>query len=69
MTQPKQTYPTDLNNSEWKRIEQYLPPHAPKGPGGRPREITWRRILNGIFYTNRSAAVGECFRMICRIGR
>ncbi len=54
MTKPNQTYPTDLNDTEWKLIEQYLPQPKPKGPGGRPREIPWRQILNGIFYIARS---------------
>ena len=50
MTKPQQTYPTDLNDSEWKAIEQYLPEPQPKGPGGCPRKHTRRTILNGIFY-------------------
>ncbi len=50
MTKSQQTYPTDLNDSEWKAIEQYLPEPQPKGPGGCPRKHTRRTILNGIFY-------------------
>ena len=50
MTKPQQTYPTDLNDSEWKAIEQYLPERQPKGPGGCPRKHARRTILNGIFY-------------------
>lgn len=50
MTKSTQTYPTDLNDSQWAVIEQYLPQPQPKGPGGRPREHTWRQILNAIFY-------------------
>lgn len=61
MTKPKQTYPTDLNDSEWKLIAQYLPQPKPKGPGGRPREIPWRQILNGIFYIVRG---GCAWRML-----
>ena len=61
MTKPKQTYPTDLNDSEWRLIEQYLPKAKPKGPGGRPRENAWRQILNGIFYVVRS---GCAWRML-----
>lgn len=54
MTKSNQTYPTDLHDTEWQVIEQYLPKSYPKGPGGRPREIAWRQILNGIFYIVRS---------------
>lgn len=54
MTKSNPTYPTDLNDSEWQVIEQYLPQGCPKGPGGRPREIAWRQLLNGIFYIVRS---------------
>lgn len=50
MTTSTQTYPTDLNDSEWAVIEQYLPQPKPKGPGGRPRVHPWRQILNAIFY-------------------
>jgi putative transposase len=54
MTKSKQTYPTDLNDTEWQLIEQYLPQVKAKGPGGRPRQYTWRQLLNGIFYIARS---------------
>lgn len=50
MTQSQQTYPTDLNDTEWKTIEQYLPEPKAKGPGGCPRKHARRTILNGIFY-------------------
>ena len=50
MTKSQQTYPTDLNDTEWKTIEQYLPEPKAKGPGGCPRKHTRRTILNGIFY-------------------
>jgi putative transposase len=47
MTKSNQAYPTDLNDTEWAQIAPYLP--EPK-PTGRPREISWREILNGLFY-------------------
>ena len=40
-------YPTDLNDSEWELIKQYLP--KPNN-GGRPIEVDLREILNAIFY-------------------
>jgi putative transposase len=53
MTTSQTTYPTDLKDSEWRVIEQYLPRRVPKGPGGRPREHSWRTILNATFYITR----------------
>jgi putative transposase len=61
MTKSQQTYPTDLNDSEWKVIEQYLPQRKAKGPGGRPRVHEWRRLLNAIFYIVRG---GCAWRML-----
>jgi putative transposase len=54
MTKSKQAYPTDLNDTEWKRIAPYLP--EPK-PTGRPREIPWREIMNGMFYIVKNGCV------------
>jgi putative transposase len=47
MTKSRQAYPTDLNDTEWEHIAQYLPA---KCSTGAPRTIAWREILNGIFY-------------------
>jgi len=44
-------YPSDLSDSEWSILEPLLPPAQ---PGGRPRSVDLRRILNGIFYLLRS---------------
>lgn len=52
MTKSHQTYPTDLNDTEWQILEQYLP--RPRTRRGRPREHAWRTILNAIFYVLRS---------------
>jgi len=54
MTKSKQAYPTDLNDTEWKQIAPYLP--EPK-PTGRPREIPWREIMNGMFYVVKNGCV------------
>jgi putative transposase len=43
----EKNYPTDLNDSEWEEIKQYLP-KAKKI--GRPREVDLRKVLNAIFY-------------------
>ena len=47
MTKSKQVYPTDLNDTQWLKIQPYLPAEAQRG---RPREHSWRIILNSIFY-------------------
>ena len=47
----RKNYPTDLNDSEWELIKQYLPKARNVG---RPIEVDLREILNGIFYELKS---------------
>jgi len=54
MTKSNQIYPTDLNDTEWMQIAPYLPETKPTG---RPREIPWREIMNGIFYIVKNGCV------------
>ena len=44
-------YPTDVTDEQWRLIEPSIPP--PK-PGGRPREVNLREVINGILYVNRT---------------
>lgn len=44
-------YPTDLSDKEWAVLEPLMPQPSPSP--GRPREHSWREILNGIFYITR----------------
>lgn len=44
-------YPSDLSDREWTLLEPLLPQAK---PGGRPRSVTLRGILNGIFYLLRT---------------
>lgn len=60
MIKSQQTYPTDLNDTQWSKIRPYLPAEAQTG---RPREHGWRMILNGIFYILQS---GCSWRMLPR---
>jgi putative transposase len=53
-------YPTDLTDREWTLLEPLLPRAK---PGGRPRGVNLRRILNGIFYLLRS---GCAWRLLPR---
>jgi len=51
MTKSRQAYPTDLHDTQWNVIAPLLPPPAKTG---RPREHSWREIVNAIFYITRS---------------
>src|SRR5436190_22881108 len=44
-------YASDLSDQEWAILEPLIPPAL---PGGRPRSVEMRQILNGIFYLLRS---------------
>jgi transposase len=44
-------YPSDLSDDEWALLSPLIP--AAK-PGGRPRSVQMRRILNGLFSVLRS---------------
>jgi putative transposase len=46
-----QLYPCDLTDAEWEAVAPLIP--AAK-PGGRPRSVEVRRIVNGVFYLLRS---------------
>ena len=54
----RKKYPSDLKDEQWERIVDFIPPAK---PGGRPREVDMREILNGIMYVVRS---GCSWRML-----
>jgi len=54
----RKPYPSDLGDEQWARIAPYIP--AAK-PGGRPRAVDMREVLNAILYVVRS---GCAWRMI-----
>src|SRR3954462_5804446 len=43
-------YETDLTDPEWAIIEPHMPPPAKRG---RPRDWTFREVINGVFYVLR----------------
>jgi transposase len=45
------SYPSDLSDREWSLVGPLLPGAK---PGGRPRSVDLRRILNGVFYLLRT---------------
>src|SRR4051812_2005792 len=51
-------YPSDLTRTQWKRLKRMLPEAK---PGGRPRSVDLREVLNGIFYIVRG---GCAWRMM-----
>jgi len=44
-------YPSDLTDEQWNRLEPLIP--AAK-PGGRPRRVNIREVLNAILYWSRT---------------
>jgi len=53
-------YPSDLTKREWQILAPLLPPAK---PGGHPRTVNLRQLLNGILYLLRS---GCAWRMLPR---
>lgn len=50
--QQRQSYPSDLTDEQWARVEPLLP--APRSNrGGRPRAIARREVLNTLLYLHR----------------
>jgi putative transposase len=51
-------YATDLTDDQWQAISRLIPPVK---PGGRPRSVEMRQVLNAIFYLSRT---GCAWRML-----
>ena len=47
----RKPYTTDLTDEQWKIIQPLIPSSK---PGGRPRKVDMREVLNTIFYLNRT---------------
>ena len=47
----RKSYPTDLTDGQWVLIEPLIPPAK---PGGRPREVDMREVINAILYLTRT---------------
>src|SRR5262245_949756 len=47
----RKPYPSDLTDAQWALLEPLIPPAK---PGGRPRSVDMREVLNTLFYQNRS---------------
>jgi putative transposase len=46
----RKPYPSDLTDEQWVLIEPLIPPAC---PGGRPRKVDIREVVNALFYRNR----------------
>ena len=47
----RKPYPSDLTDEQWALIEDLIPPAK---PGGRPREVSMREVVDAIMYLLRT---------------
>ena len=47
----RKRYPSDLTDEQWGLIEPFIPPAK---PGGRPRKVDMREVVNTLFYQART---------------
>jgi len=52
----RKAYPTDLKDAEWEILKPLLPEAK---PGGRPRSVELREVLNAIFYRERTGCAWD----------
>ena len=52
----RKAYKSDLNDEQWKIIEPLIPPAK---PGGHPRTVNLREVVNAIFYVLRTGCPWE----------
>jgi putative transposase len=52
----RKPYKTDLTDAQWKTIRGLIPPAK---PGGRPREVDMREVLNTLLYQARTGCQWE----------
>ncbi len=50
---PRQPYPSDLTDAQWRVLEPLIPPAK---SGGRPRRAEMREIVDAILYVARNGA-------------
>ncbi len=50
----RKSYPSDLSDSQYALIAVHLPQQKTSGKTGRPRQYSYREILNAIFYQLRT---------------
>lgn len=52
----RKAYPSDLSDEQWALLEPLIPPAK---PGGAPRTVNMREVLNTLFYKNRAGCQWE----------
>jgi putative transposase len=52
----RKPYKTDLTDAQWKIVKPLIPPAR---PGGRPREVDMREVLNTLLYQGRTGCQWE----------
>jgi putative transposase len=52
----RKPYKTDLTDAQWKTVRALIPPAR---PGGRPREVDMREVLNTLLYQARTGCQWE----------
>lgn len=50
----RKPYSSDVTDEQWAMVEPILFPPRAKGGPGRPVEVSYREILNAIYYVNRT---------------
>ena len=55
-TPDRKAYPSDLTDAQWEWIAPLIPPAR---PGGRPRDVVMREIVNAMLYLSRSGCQWE----------
>ena len=55
----RKPYPTDVTDAQWALIAPLIP--AAK-PGGRPRTLDMREVINALFYLARAEGFGAMMR-------
>ncbi len=52
----RKAYKTDITDTQWQIMEPLIPPAK---PGGHPRTVDMREVVNGIFYVLRTGCGWE----------
>jgi putative transposase len=47
----RKRYPSDLTDAQWEAVQPLIPPAK---PGGRPRQVDIREVLNTLFYKDKT---------------
>src|SRR3712207_9545296 len=54
MAEKQRRYETDLTEGQWREVARLLRPQQERRGPGRPTEVDLRRVLDALFYMNRT---------------